>query len=454
MTPNLPTNTKSLSTDGFRFIDLFAGLGGFHVALTRLGGEGVFAAEWVSSLADLYEQNFALKPQGDISQIDPTTIPDHEVLAAGFPCQPFSKAGEQLGFEHTEQGQLFFHVVNILREKRPKYFILENVPNILKHRAGATIARIEAELRALDYDVKIHRFSPHQFGIPQVRDRVYIVGSSQGLEQFQWPEPTHTATDIRSVLQSNPSEARPLSKQALECMQVWDDFLKASPAALKIPSFPIWSMEFGATYPYEDETPFALSEELGASGLADYRGSFGDLLRGLSAEEQFEALPSHARRPDLQFPKWKVDFIRQNRQFYADNKDWIDPWMAKVRAFPSSFQKFEWNAKGEPKSLWNLVVQMRASGVRVKRPTTSPSLIAMTDTQVPIIAWERRYMTPRECAALQSLESISLPPRRTDAYRALGNAVNAKVVEQIVAALFDRGGEIADVVELEVSEAA
>lgn len=422
----------------FEFVDLFAGLGGFHVALSRLGGKAVFAAEWVESLADLYERNFSLRPEGDISKIDPRSIPDHDVLTAGFPCQPFSKAGEQLGFEHTEQGQLFFRVVNILREKHPRYFILENVPNILRHRSGATIARIETELRALGYDVRINRFSPHHFGIPQIRDRVYIVGSSTNLDGFKWPEPGKQPTDIRSVLEENPTEARHLSEKALGCLQVWDDFLKASPTDLQIPSFPIWSMEFGATYPYEEETPFALTEELGAKGLSGYRGSFGVPLDGLTAKEQMAALPSHARRPQLQFPQWKIDFIRQNRDFYAANKTWIDPWLPKVKSFPSSFQKFEWNAKGEIKTVWNYVIQMRASGVRIKRPTTAPSLVAMTDTQVPIIAWERRYMTPRECSALQSLESIELPDRRTDAYRALGNAVNARVVERIASALLPK----------------
>lgn len=427
------------SEQSFEFIDLFAGLGGFHVALSRLGGKAVFAAEWVKGLADLYERNFSLRPAGDISKIDPKSIPDHDVLAAGFPCQPFSKAGEQLGFEHTEQGQLFFHVVDILREKHPRYFILENVPNILRHKSGATIARIEAELRGLGYDVKINRFSPHHFGIPQVRDRVYIIGSLTGLSGFEWPKQGKQLTDVRTVLEENPTEARQLSEKALDCLQVWDDFLKASPTDLQIPSFPIWSMEFGATYPYEEETPFALTEELGAQGLSGYHGSFGVSLGDLTIQQQMAALPSHARRPQLQFPRWKIDFIRQNRDFYAVNKKWIDPWLPKVLPFPSSFQKFEWNAKGEVKTVWNYVIQMRASGVRVKRPTTAPSLVAMTDTQVPIIAWERRYMTPRECSALQSLESIELPTRRTDAYRALGNAVNARVVEKIASALL--GGQ-------------
>lgn len=436
-------SNRTIRDSSFTFIDLFAGLGGFHSALANLGGKAVFAAEWVPALGALYETNYGLKPAGDIMSVEPGAIPDHDVLTAGFPCQPFSKAGEQLGFEHTEQGNLFFRVAQIIEAKQPSFFILENVPNILRHKNGTTIERILSDLRGLGYDVDLARFSPHEFGVPQIRDRVYIVGSRSGLHDFKWPVPERRPTSIRDVLDVRPVDGRELSATALNCLQVWDEFLKASPADMEIPSFPIWSMEFGANYPYEEETPFALSSELGSAGLSEYLGSYGASLQNLTVAEQMAALPSHARRPVFQFPKWKVDFIRQNREFYGTNREWIDPWLPKIQDFSSSFQKFEWNAKGETKSIWNFVIQMRASGVRVKRPTTAPSLVAMTDTQVPIIAWEKRYMTPRECARLQSLGHIELPASRGDAYKALGNAVNAKVVESIADALLTFDSPIA-----------
>lgn len=436
-------NARIESSD-FRFVDLFAGLGGFHVALSALGGRAVYAAEWEPRLQDLYELNYGLRPVGDIAQVSASDVPDHEVLTAGFPCQPFSKAGEQLGFEHTLQGQLFFKVAEVIEAKRPDFFILENVPNLLRHKGGQTIETILSRLRGLDYEVDYERYSPHHFGVPQIRDRVYIVGALKGLTHFKWPTPPSRKTDIGDVLDVRPPEARRLEGNVARALEIWDDFLQSAPSHVKLPSFPIWSMEFGASYPFEDETPAALLDELGSAGLSEYRGVYGRSLRGLSAEQQLSALPSHARRKDYAFPKWKIDFIRSNRLFYAENRRWIDPWLERsaIEDLPSSFQKFEWNAQGGSRRIWDYVIQTRASGVRVKRRSSAPSLIAMTDTQVPIIGWEARYMTTRECAHLQSLGDIALPDSRTAAYKALGNAVNARVVEHIARPLL--GALVAD----------
>lgn len=440
------TNTPG----AFDFVDLFAGLGGFHVALGQLGGRGVFAAEWEPSLNELYARNFpSTKMWSDVNelaspQVINAEVPDHDVLAAGFPCQPFSKAGEQLGFSHTLQGQLFFKVLDILKEKRPRRFILENVPNIIRHKAGATLRTMLAELEAAGYTVAWRKYSPHEFGVPQIRERAYFVGSLDGLDSFEWPDPPRSATDVRSVLDPTAVAMREIPKQTIRAIDMWDDFLKRAPESVKLPSFPLWSMEFRATYPFQDATPAALWDEEGPGALRPYSGSFGQTLDVRTRREQHERLPSYARRAgDYAFPKWKRNFIRQNREFFWANRRWIEPWLDIWRPWelPQSFQKFEWNAQGGERSIDKYVLQVRASGIRVKRTSTAPSLIAMTHTQVPILGAElvgvRRYMTPEECSALQSLSGVVLPDSDLAAYRALGNAVNASVVMAIAKPLVD-----------------
>ena len=159
----------------------------------------------------------------------------------------------------------------------------------------------------------------------------------------------------------------------------------------------------------------------GYQGLDAHRGSFGEPLTCLSAEEVKKALPPYARDRVDYFSSWKVDFIKKNRDFYRRHQSIIDPWLPQIRTFAPSYQKLEWNCKGCERDIWKYVIQFRASGIRVKRPTTAPSLVAMTTSQVPVIGWEKRYMTPRECSRLQSMGTLEhLPTVGYVAYRALG----------------------------------
>lgn len=416
----------------FRFIDLFAGLGGFHQAAARLGGQCVFASEIDPGLRTLYEKNFNLECAGDIRTIDTNDVPDHDLLCAGFPCQPFSKAGDQMGWDDTVRGTVFWNIIEILKHRKPALIILENVAHFVRHDSGNTYAKVKHALEDLGYRIEWHQYSPHQFGIPQIRERIYMVGSLNGLENFNWPIPsTDNELSIKSVLDEHPVEATPLSDQVISCIESWQEFLDRIPSSAKLPSFPIWSMEFGATYPYQQDS----LSQVPLATLKNSRGIFGEPLDFQKHADLYKQVPGYARGSKAVFPNWKQSFIRQNREFYLAHKSVLKPWIKKIRRFPSSLQKLEWNCQGEERNLWKHIIQFRASGVRIKRSTTSPSLVAMTSTQVPIIAWEKRYMTARECARLQSMEGLPSLPSGIAAMKALGNAVNVKVVEHILSNL-------------------
>jgi DNA (cytosine-5)-methyltransferase 1 len=429
-----------------KFIDLFAGIGGFHKALHELGHECVFASELDPVLRETYKLNWGkdINIHGDIRKIvkdNIEIIPDHDILCAGFPCQPFSKAGKQLG-RADERGTLFDEIVKILEARTPKYFILENVRFIAKHNNEKTWKAMKAEFERLGYDVDHRDYSPHEFGIPQHRQRIFIVGAfgKNALQHFSFDKVDQhkkSIVELEDFIEINPVNAKKLPKANQDCIKLWQELIDAIPKETKIPGFPIWAMEFGADYPFEETYPHLLSQK----ELGEYKGNFGISLKGMTSEEQFANLPSYARVED-EFPDWKKRYIKQNRQFYKDNKKFIKHVVNKIAELPSqSWQKLEWNVGDSKRKINKYILQFRASGIRIKKPDFFPSLVC-TNTQIPIIGWESRYITRKEGLKLQSLQGLRLPENDNAAFKALGNAVNAKIVKLIATQLLEQDKKV------------
>lgn len=387
----------------FTFIDLFAGIGGFHQAMVSFGGKCVFACDIDADCRKTYESNYGIKPASDITKIDAKDIPVHDVLCAGFPCQSFSKAGKRLGFDDETKGTLFFDICRILEHHKPKYALLENVRNLASHDKGKTWRVIHDRIKKLGYNLLPEPviFSPHYLGIPQHRERVYIMCVRKDLgkiKPFTFDKNSSSKCNIESILQNDDEIADiqnyRISAEMQELIDLWNEFLQ-NIVVEKLPGFPIWS----------------------------------DRLCDLNPKEDLS-----------QYPVWKQNFIRKNNELYITNRDFIDNWIQKAKCNPLFFgakAKLEWQAgQTEHPNIWNQIFQLRPSGIRVKVNTYFPALVAMVQTS--IIGSRRRFLTPRECARLQSFPDIFNPDNKTaQAYKQFGNAVNVECIKIFARYMFD-----------------
>ena len=380
----------------FKFIDLFAGIGGFHQAMVQLGGQCVYASEIDKFCMERYKENYNIDADHDITKINPEEVPDHDVLCGGFPCQAFSKAGKQKGFEET-RGTLFFYIEKILQAKKPKYIVLENVRNLVSHDNGNTWKVIRQHIIDCGYRITENPIiiSPHQLGIPQLRERVVILGvydpdnTDKYLNIDLGTMKDKKDNSIESILEPNNNEDKyKISKQEERVLSAWDEFYKM--IDLKVIGFPI---------------------------IVDFFDGHID--------------------PD--YPNWKKQFVEKNHALYVLNKNAIDRWIKKWKVyetFTPTQRKMEWQAGSSIESIWEGLIQFRPSGVRVKSPNCFPALVAMV--QVPIVGKYKRRLTIREAARLQSFpDSFIFDSNDHQAYKQFGNAVNVNVIKTAAEALFN-----------------
>lgn len=379
----------------FTFIDLFCGIGGFHQAMESLGGECVFASDIDADCRKTYENNYGIKPQGDITKIEAKDIPAHDVLCAGFPCQSFSKAGNRRGFEDETKGTLFFDVCRILDFHKPKYALLENVRNLASHDHGNTWKVIHDSLEKIGYNLLPEPviFSPHYIGIPQHRERVYIMCIRKDVGEirpFSFDKSKVQSCSIETILQNDneiPSiQEYRISTDMENLIDLWNEFLQSIKVE-RLPGFPIWT----------------------------------DRLRDLDTNEDL-----------TQYPTWKQNFILKNNELYVENRTFINDWLKRANKNPLFFgakAKLEWQAGNtDTPDIWNQIFQLRPSGIRVKVNTYFPALVAIVQTS--IIGSRRRYLTPRECARLQSFpDTFKYDSKLAQAYKQFGNAVNVECVK-------------------------
>ncbi len=355
-------------------------------------------------------------------------VPRHDVLFAGFPCQPFSKGGFQRGMAET-RGTLFWNIARVLEARKPKLVVLENVRNLTGPRHKHEWDVIVRTLRELGYRVSDaplitspHKLPPSHGGRPQSRERLYISATYVppkmrkhfGLEatpitlaeiEALWsPDEWDLRKDLKMKKKLQAGSQNELALTEDECLWIdtWDDFVLAyleKNKGERLPGFPLWA----------------------------------DVWTKLL-------------KPENSMPVWKINFIRQNRQFYDSNKTLIDSWIKRnpqLKGFPNSRRKLEWQAQSLD-SIWSGAIQLRPSGIRVKRATYVPAIVAMTQTS--IYGPYKRRLSVSEVAVLQGLpESFSFAGQsKTHSYRQLGNGISVGSAYQAVMQHVIRDREILD----------
>lgn len=389
----------------FKFMDLFAGIGGFHLALKDFGGQCVFASEIDKHCQEVYEDNFGIKPVGDITKITEDQLPPEvDVVCGGFPCQPFSLLGYKKGFKDI-RGTMFFEIVRILKHyisinKPVRIVLLENVVNLLWHDNGNTWKTIRHSLRELGYELRDEPYvlSPDDLGIPQIRPRVFILAIWKGFLWEDYKLPAQKDLDalkrnlsvLGAYLEDNPRPAWRIPPKMAKSLEVWDKFFNL--LGDEVPHFLLMPETWEHTYEEPTNT-----------------------------------------RPYLH------TIIKRNQDWYQEHKELCDKWMEEVNfkglkfIIPKTYLQLrlsDYNSR----SIWNYTILSRPNGWRLSSPWKISTITAQGN--ISIVGSRKRYLTPRELANFQSFpKDFKLSPYKAVCHKQLGNAVNVDCVKAIFSLL-------------------
>lgn len=398
--------------ESLKFIDLFCGIGGFHQALADMGHKCVFACDIDPKCRDTYEKNYRIRPAGDITEINEKDIPEFDILCAGFPCQPFSKAGSQKGFADQTRGTLFYDILRIIHHHRPRWLILENVRNLATHDDGNTWETIRKSIREIGYNTYDKPIIANvlHFQVPQFRERVLILAARNDLPLAETPilpknPKSLLTTTLDSVISPDSHEHRPpMTPKYLATRRVWNRFLHIlHNNRIQIPKFPLWTN-------WWDKSLDDLSEERIASPKTN----------------------------EIVFYQKYKKWIDNNQSFYNTHYDVLSEWLRESREneplWTGAVRKFEWQAgdlsyepeNPEKDSLDAMLWSLRGSGVRVKKPDYVPTLVAMA--MIPVYGPKNIRLSPRELLRLQSFpDTFEYNP--STILKQIGNAVNVKMIK-------------------------
>lgn len=378
-------------TKSLKFIDLCSGIGGFHQALRNNGHECVMACDIDLKCRESYKINYNITPKEDLSKLEIKSIPNFNILCAGFPCQPFSKAGYREGFKDS-RGNIFFDICKIIDYHKPEFILLENVRNLVSHDNGKTFKIIIETLEDLNYNVKHIILNALYFSVPQNRERIIIMGKRKDKGIIpDFPDFKKECTSLNDIM-DHSNKSSDLSDKLIVTRKIWNEFL----CILKdnqcpIPKFPIWT----------DIWDHDVSEE---------------------------------------FYKRYKSTVDKNKKFYEDNIDILEPWLTESREhekWKGAIRKLEWQVGTDFGTLDETLWSPRGSGIRVKQLDYSPTLVAMA-SMIPIYGPYSRQLTSRECARLQSFPDdfiLNKDPKVN--YKHFGNAVNVKMISWCVSFLID-----------------